>query len=859
MNNIISLKLLQFSKKLGSKKKIVALSETFLNIIQKESSASKTVLRVDTECYPMLEEGDYPYLSFGDLKNITRFVFSTSPSRSFQDDPYFFFNESKNCCFFPLTLESKNIGLLYLENVNEDEDTLKFLNLLCTQSAIYFENVLLLESMEDKIRERAMQLEASKRDITELNQLFKKINSMNSFHNVMEKAMVYIEKRFRFQYFTFGKLSDDRRYGSQILLKAPNYCSDEQLEDLYNSKYVMNRESIFFRNYIKGNNIQVYYVDNNLKLSSEERKFIDLVETKTFLLAPGTYSDNSQYFFGLYSESHLEFTTEEISIISLLSENLVNLYCSIKTNNEIKASIKISEAAKELAVKAQKETERVHEMISTVIQSIDIESLFQKLSIVLKKNYSANSFFIYFINEENNKLLFEKIMGDQVTDDLISELEKQNINLEEKNSIFAEVIRKKKPLFIPRLFPKDISMTEIEIKNLINLEWIYIVPLIYNDKVFGLLNIGTNITGHCNPWVFSEIIKDEYENFIYLLTPSIYNSIQKIKIETAYRELNNSKNELVQKEKFAALGKLIASIAHEINTPLGAIRGNAENLKFSSIDFVEKDLLFIGTLEPQKLYLIQKIILKARAKNALSLKEERTKKKEIKDFLKNMNIENYNEVADILVDSKIYEIEDDLLTLLFSENNIKLLGAIKKLSGFYYKIKNIEHAIDKTSKILTALKSYSSSNSDQSSFKSFSIKESMDKILFLYQSHFLNINIKKNFNEDLPIFFGDQEELMQVWINLILNATQAIENDGIINILLKHDKEYIYVSIIDNGKGIPIEIQEKIFEPFFSTKTDTDSVGLGLHACKNIIERHRGDLTFSSIQGRTEFTIKLPI
>ena len=123
----------------------------------------------------------------------------------------------------------------------------------------------------------------------------------------------------------------------------------------------------------------------------------------------------------------------------------------------------------------------------------------------------------------------------------------------------------------------------------------------------------------------------------------------------------------------------------------------------------------------------------------------------------------------------------------------------------------------------------------------------------------LNITINKNFNENLPNFFGDQEELMQVWINLILNAMQAIENNGIIHIMLKNDKEYIYVSIIDNGTGIPLEAREKIFEPFFSTKTDSESIGLGLHACKNIVERHRGDLTFSSISGRTEFTIRLPI
>ena len=345
MNNIIFLKLLQFSKKLGSKKKIFSLIETFLDLIRKESGASKAILFLDEKCYPMFEEGNHPYLSFKNLKNTNKFIFSNKPHVTFGDDSYFFFNEIKNCSFFPLKSEKNNVAIIYLENINNDDETLRLLNLLCTQSAIYFENVLLLESMEDKIRERAIQLEASKKDIVELNQLFKKINSMNSFHNVMEKVIVYIEKRFGFKYFTFGKLSDDKRYGNQILLKAPNYCSDKQIEEFYNTKYILNRDSVFFRNYLNGNNIKVYYVDDNLRLSKEEKNFINMVEAKTFLLAPGSYSDNSLYFFGLYSDMCLDLSTEEISIMSLLSENLVNLYCSIKTNNEIKASIKISEAA----------------------------------------------------------------------------------------------------------------------------------------------------------------------------------------------------------------------------------------------------------------------------------------------------------------------------------------------------------------------------------------------------------------------------------------------------------------------------------------------------------------------------------
>ena len=859
MNNIFSLKLLQFSKKLGSQKKLINLIDAFLALISKESGCSKKSFNINNSCYPLID--DLPFQTLENFKFSRILTFSQQPKVDFKTDPYYFFQEIRNCCFIPLVIESKIIGMLYLENVDDSQDNLKFLNLLCVQSAIYFENVLLLESMEDKMRERALELETSKKDITDLNNLFKKINSMNSFSSVMEKVITYIERRFGFNYYTFGQLSNDRTLGKHLLVKLPLNISDIEIEKLYNTNYNFDRHSIFFKNYVRGNNTNIFHINNKLKLSAHEEYFIDLVGAKTFILAPGSYSEKVFYFFGLYSEFEINLTPEELSIISLLSENLVNLYCSIKTNNEIKASIKLSETAREMAVKAQKETERIHEMISAVIQSIDIDSLFLKLSSVLKKHYNINSFMVYFINEKKNSLIFENIISDlEINSDILLKLKENEIPLNESNCLHAVVVNKKKPIFVPRLFPKDISDSEIVIKNTINLEWIYIVPLIYNGMVFGTLNIGTNIYGQCNPWIFSQIIKEEYENFIYLLTPSIYNSIQKIKIQNAYHELHKSQNELIQKEKFATLGKLVSSIAHEINTPLGAIKGNAENLKLSSIDFAEQDLLFIGTLEPQKLFLIQKIILKIRLRESLTLKEERLKKKEIKNFLNDNNVENANEIADILIDSKIYEVDDDILTILYSENNIKIFNIIKRIAGFYYKIKNIETAIDKTSKIVIALKSYSTLDSDESEFKSFSIKDSIEYVLALYKNNLPDsIQIIKDYDDGAPNMYGNMEELNQVWLNLIFNAMQAMDYDGILKIYLKHVNMGVFVSIVDNGPGIPDEIQSKIFDPFFSTKNNSESIGLGLHACQNIIEKHKGVLNFSSVPGRTEFTVLLKV
>lgn len=81
---------------------------------------------------------------------------------------------------------------------------------------------------------------------------------------------------------------------------------------------------------------------------------------------------------------------------------------------------------------------------------------------------------------------------------------------------------------------------------------------------------------------------------------------------------------------------------------------------------------------------------------------------------------------------------------------------------------------------------------------------------------------------------------------------------GILKISSKLEDNFIIISFEDNGKGIPIEIHNKIFEPFFSTKKDGNGTGLGLYICKKIIEKINGSITFTSEPNKTIFQVKIP-
>jgi signal transduction histidine kinase len=105
---------------------------------------------------------------------------------------------------------------------------------------------------------------------------------------------------------------------------------------------------------------------------------------------------------------------------------------------------------------------------------------------------------------------------------------------------------------------------------------------------------------------------------------------------------------------------------------------------------------------------------------------------------------------------------------------------------------------------------------------------------------------------------GSSDRLSQVWMNLIRNAAQAMEYSGALLIRAVKSEGRVIVSVIDSGPGVPLEIRDKIFQPFFTTKKQGEGLGLGLDICRKIVESARGSITLESRPGRTEFRVNLP-
>ena len=330
-------------------------------------------------------------------------------------------------------------------------------------------------------------------------------------------------------------------------------------------------------------------------------------------------------------------------------------------------------------------------------------------------------------------------------------------------------------------------------------------------------------------------------------------------LSEALEDLQTTQRELIQSEKMAALGQLVAGIAHEINTPLGAIRASITNI-ISGLEASLNQLpQLLQKLSPsQETEFISFLTAACQVHPYLSTREVRKLKRALTQELETYGMEDPDALADSLVQMGIVENLTDFLPLLRSEHGESVIETANHLSSQFRNSDNIKVAVDRAAKIIYALKSYV--RQDTSGEKVMAkITENIDIVLTLYHNQMKQkIELIQNY-QPVPEILCYPEELSQVWTNLIHNAIQAINSKGTLQINVFQQDQSIVVQVIDSGVGISPEIQEKIFEPFFTTKPAGEGSGLGLDIVSKIIKKHGGSIAVSSQPGQTAFSVFLPI
>ena len=320
-----------------------------------------------------------------------------------------------------------------------------------------------------------------------------------------------------------------------------------------------------------------------------------------------------------------------------------------------------------------------------------------------------------------------------------------------------------------------------------------------------------------------------------------------------------SQNQMVEQEKMVALGQLIAGVAHEVNTPLGAMKSSSGSI-LDSMNLLLNHLpeLFISLTPEDKDIFFSFIDTIANQKDILSTRQERKVKRALAKELKNNDIENAIVITDRLIDMKCYDDMSQYYELFRHPHSHLIIETAYNISDLQFNVYNINEAIKRASKIIFALKSFARYDYSGEPVKT-DIIAGIDMALTIYANKIKNgIDVVTEYN-DVPVIYAYEDELNQVWTNLIFNAIQAMDYHGKLTLKVEDDDTYVVISVSDTGCGIEKELQKKVFEPFFTTKPSGEGSGLGLDIVNKIIDKHNGKIELhSEVDVGTTFKLSIP-
>ncbi|MEN9400922.1 MAG: hypothetical protein RL632_2025 [Bacteroidota bacterium] len=365
----------------------------------------------------------------------------------------------------------------------------------------------------------------------------------------------------------------------------------------------------------------------------------------------------------------------------------------------------------------------------------------------------------------------------------------------------------------------------------------------------------------------------EGENFILTMATDIRERIEFIKeIELAnqrYAEINEklkmsiaektSRNDelterLANQDKLAMIGEITAGITHDLNTPIGAVKIGAESIRYSL------ENLFKSVIEKCSYEQLHFACGRAVESNVKMFIGGLQVMRETKAFHEELKVryperEELDTLASAFVKARILADEDAVINyVMLGDNPLELLDLMYHIQSIRTFVDTVMEAGEKAASVIRNLRFYLKEGANLSKER-VNLYENISTVLNVF-NHQLKHGIELNFDvpKDVEIV-GYESKLYQLWSNLIKNAIDAIGSKGELFITGWQENNRLMVEVKNSGKMIPLEIRDKIFEKFFTTKADMNGTGLGLSIVSKVIEDHGAQIKLNSDEHYTSFLV----
>lgn len=455
-----------------------------------------------------------------------------------------------------------------------------------------------------------------------------------------------------------------------------------------------------------------------------------------------------------------------------------------------------------------KQTEQIHvffEISMAIGRSLDLKTMLrQALTVFLKKLNCSAAGVLFYKKDRDEYILEDSYVIPRIF------LEKNNLLKDQLGMSERLNFDKKEQISALLSLNKAVLDNNYLVMELQDLGFFFLVRnrVPFNEYLIkSLNNLVSRLAGACIACYQNEELIQTKDNLgLRVKKRTAQLEKRNIDLNKAYSDLKNAQKQLIHNEKMASIGQLAAGVAHEINNPTGFISSNL---------YTMKEYLAVYKLLFYKMDHLIELLQIHNSDSVRSVIEEIIKFQKKEDFT--FILEDACKLLDESIDGarRIKEI-------------VLGLRNFARPSNSEYKLANINTAIE-------------------------------DAVRLTINELKYKCELVKKLG-DLPDIPCRLDQLTQVFVNLLVNASQAIEEHGIVKVKTELNKEYVVISFYDNGSGIPEENLDKLFDPFFSTKEVGKGTGLGLSISHGIIEKHKGTIEVSSTLGEgTCFIIRLPV